>query len=56
MNWLNYFQKAGYKVLALSRNSKPISELNDPNVTSLSFNLNNLSDFVLVNDFIKKVE
>ena len=48
------FSKAGYKVLALSRNSKPISELSDPNVTSLSFNLNNLSDFVLVNDFIKK--
>ena len=48
------FSKAGYKVLALSRNSKPISELNDPNVTSLSFNLNNSSDFVLVNDFIKK--
>ena len=48
------FSKAGYKVLALSRNSKPISELNDPNVISLSFNLNNSSDFVLVNDFIKK--
>ena len=48
------FSKAGYKVLALSRNSKPISELNDPNVTSLSFNLNNSSDFNIVNDFIKK--
>ena len=54
MNWLNYFQKQGTKVLALSRNSKPISELNDPNVTSLSFNLNNSSDFNIVNDFIKK--
>jgi short-subunit dehydrogenase len=48
------FSKAGHKVLALSRNSKPISQLNDPNVTSLSFNLNDPSDFVLVNDFIKK--
>ena len=48
------FSKAGHKVLALSRNSKPISELNDPNVTSLSFNLNNSSDFNIVNDFIKK--
>ena len=48
------FSKAGHKVLALSRNNKPTSELNDPNVTSLSFDLNNLSDFSEVNDFIKK--
>ena len=48
------FSKAGHKVLSLSRNNKPTSELNDPNVTSLSFDLNNLSDFSEVNDFIKK--
>ena len=48
------FSKAGHKVLALSRNNKPIFELNDPNVTSLSFDLNNSRDFNLVSDFIKK--
>ena len=48
------FSKAGCKVLALSRNNKPISKLNDPNVTALSFDLNNSDDYITVEDFIQK--
>ena len=48
------FSKAGYAVLALSRNNKPISKLNDPNVTALSFDLNNSDDYITIEDFIQK--
>ena len=33
------FSKAGHRVLALSRNSKPVSELNLKNVTALEFDI-----------------
>lgn len=35
---------AGHQVLALSRNNKPISDLNHPNITSFSFDLSKDSD------------
>ena len=40
---------AGHQVLALSRNEKPISDLNHPNITSFSFDLSKDSDLQKLN-------
>ena len=47
------FQKKGHKVLALSRNHKPISKLNLANVGSFAFDLSNLEDYNKVEKFVK---
>ncbi|WP_338359108.1 SDR family oxidoreductase [Yeosuana marina] len=47
------FAQAGHKVLALSRNEKPIKSLKLKNVTTFSFDLSNESDYKTVSDFIK---
>jgi 3-oxoacyl-[acyl-carrier protein] reductase len=47
------FAEAGHKVLALSRNAKPISNLNLSNVTALSFDLNKTEDYKSIESFIK---
>lgn len=44
----------GHRVLALSRNSNPITELQLPNVTSLSFDLSDISNYQNVSDFLKQ--
>lgn len=49
---VHLFSKAGYAVLALSRNAKPVSNLNYENITALSFNLNNTEDYKRVEAFI----
>ncbi|MDN3666063.1 SDR family NAD(P)-dependent oxidoreductase [Algibacter miyuki] len=46
------FAKAGHKVLALSRNEKPIQDLKLENVTCFSFNLNDEKAYTKVEDFI----
>lgn len=46
------FSDAGYNVLALSRNSKPIDNLKLSNVTSLSCDLCSLPDYESVTNFI----
>ena len=46
------FAKAGHKVLALSRNEKPIAHLNLENVTAFSFDLSNAESYKQVEDFI----
>ena len=46
------FAKAGHQVLALSRNEKPIQELNLSNVTAFSFDLNDSEAYKKVEDFI----
>jgi NAD(P)-dependent dehydrogenase (short-subunit alcohol dehydrogenase family) len=46
------FAKAGHQVLALSRNEKPVQDLNLKNVTAFSFNLNNVDAYKKVEDFI----
>lgn len=46
------FSIAGYNVLALSRNEKPVQDLQLKNVTSLSFDLSKAEDYKLVEDFI----
>ncbi|RZN82632.1 MAG: SDR family oxidoreductase [Winogradskyella sp.] len=47
------FSKQGHKVLALSRNEKPISSLNFDNLTSFSFDLCKEDDYQKVVTFIK---
>lgn len=47
------FSKAGHKVLALSRNEKPVVNLKLENVTAFSFDLSNKNDYERVEDFIK---
>ena len=47
------FAKAGYQVLALSRNEKPIQNLKLHNVTAFSFNLNDIEAYKKVEDFIE---
>ncbi|MBJ6367967.1 SDR family NAD(P)-dependent oxidoreductase [Snuella sedimenti] len=44
---------AGHRVLALSRNDKPVSELKLENVTALTFDLSKQVDYTKVTDFIK---
>ena len=46
------FANDGHKVLALSRNNKPISELQHPNITSFSFDISKATDFKKVADFL----
>ncbi|KAA5828089.1 SDR family oxidoreductase [Algibacter amylolyticus] len=48
------FAKAGHKVLALSRNEKPVQSLKLDNVTAFSFNLNDAKAYSHVEDFIAK--
>lgn len=47
------FAKAGHQVLALSRNDKPISELNTKNIHSFSFDITDAASLKKVTDFIK---
>ena len=49
---MHLFANAGHKVLALSRNAQPVSNLHFDNITSFSFDLNNVDDFKKVEDFI----
>ena len=51
---IHLFHKAGYAVLALSRNAKPVSNLNYENITALSFDLNHPEAYSRVEDFIQK--
>ena len=51
---VHLFSKAGYAVLALSRNAKPVINLNYENITALSFDLNNVEDYNRVEAFIEK--
>ena len=46
------FAKAGHKVLALSRNAKPVQNLNLDNVTAFSFDLGDSKGYKNVEDFI----
>lgn len=47
------FAKNGHQVLALSRDEKPIKDLKLKNVTSFSFDLNDVNAYKNVEDFIK---
>ena len=50
------FAKEGHQVLALSRNEKPISDLNLPNVQAFSFDLADPKDFEKVTNVLQQWE
>ena len=50
---VHLFSKAGYAVLALSRNAKPVINLNYENITALSFDLNKVEDYNRVETFVQ---
>lgn len=47
------FAEAGHKVLALSRNTKPLETVNHKNITPISVNLSNKNDILKAVDIIK---
>ena len=47
------FADAGYAVLALSRNAKPVSDLNLDNTTAFPFDLNKSEDYERVAAFVQ---
>lgn len=47
------FSKAGHKILALSRNEKPVKALKLKNVTCISFDLNDDNAYTAVDNFVK---
>ncbi|MGH1383356.1 SDR family NAD(P)-dependent oxidoreductase [Kordia sp.] len=51
---VHLFANAGYNVLALSRNEKPISNLTYDNITSFAFDLCKPEDYGRVTDFVKE--
>ena len=51
---VSLFSKAGYAVLALSRNTIPLTALNLKNVTVIPFDLENTEDYNKVESFVKK--
>ena len=51
---VHLFAHAGYAVLALSRNAKPVSNLNFENITALSFDLTKSEDYERVTAFVEK--
>lgn len=48
------FAKNNYNVLALSRNTKPLENLNLKNITTISVDLSNENDLKKVTDFVSK--
>lgn len=48
------FAKSGHKVLALSRNEKPVKDLNLKNVSCFSFDLNDAQAYKKVTDFVSE--
>ena len=48
------FAASGHQVLALSRNIRTIKQLNNPNITALSFDLSITSDIEKVVSFVEK--
>lgn len=47
------FAEGGYKVLGLSRNSKPIEALNLPNLKAMDFDLSDTSDMTKLSEYLK---
>ena len=47
------FAKAGHKVLALSRNTKPLEKVNHKNITTISVDLSSKNDIIKAVNFVK---
>lgn len=52
MQLARIFAEAGHRVLALSRNARPVMEWDHPNITSFSFDLSVKDDLEKLTDFI----
>ncbi len=50
------FADDGHQVLALSRNDRPLADLNHPNITSFSFDLSKDSDMQKLTEFLRTWE
>lgn len=48
------FASKGYNVLALSRNTEPVKNLNLKNITSLATDFSNNDDFHIISEFLKQ--
>ena len=51
---VSLFSEAGYEVLALSRNTNPLTALKLKNVTAIPFDLENSEDYNKVESFVEK--
>ena len=50
---VHLFADLGHNVLALSRNARPVSNLNFDNISSFAFDLNKAGDYKKVEEFIQ---
>jgi len=48
------FANNGHKVLAISRNTKPLLEINHQNITTISVDVSQTSDLKKITEFVKK--
>ena len=48
------FANNGHKVLAISRNTKPLLDINHQNITTISVDVSQISDLKKVTEFVKK--
>jgi NAD(P)-dependent dehydrogenase (short-subunit alcohol dehydrogenase family) len=51
---VHIFANQGHNVLALSRNKRPVNNLHFDNITSFSFDLNEVKEYKKVEDFVKE--
>ena len=47
------FAEKGHKVLAISRNVKPLTDINHPNITTLSVDVSQNNDLKKVTEFVE---
>jgi len=48
------FANNGHKVLAISRNTKPLLDINHQNITTISVDVSQTSDLKKITEFVKK--
>lgn len=51
---VHLFAQQGHNVLALSRNAQPVKNMHFENITSLAFDLSDVSEYRKVSDFVNK--
>lgn len=51
---VHLFARQGHNVLALSRNAQPVKNMHFENITSLAFDLSDVSEYRKVSDFVHK--
>ncbi|WP_373072442.1 SDR family NAD(P)-dependent oxidoreductase [Zeaxanthinibacter enoshimensis] len=49
-----FLAENGHKILAISRNDKPVKELNNPNITALSLDICNTEDLEEFREYLEK--